>query len=98
MRTTCGSGSVDGRCFTEISSLIWGQRKRKLRIDSLEADSLGGKTGEKCTDVKKNRNGFCGWGNVSELCEGPAILKPEPPEGSGEFRATEMGILKRVIF
>lgn len=37
-------------------------------------------------------------GNVSELCEGPAILKPGPPEGSGEFRATEMGILKLVIF
>ena len=53
MRTTCGSGSVDGRCFTEISSLIWGQRKRRLRTDSLEADSLRGKTGEKCTDVKK---------------------------------------------
>lgn len=26
MRTTWGSGSVDGRCLTEISSLIWGER------------------------------------------------------------------------
>lgn len=31
IRTTCGSGSVEGRCFTEISSLIWGQRIRGLR-------------------------------------------------------------------
>ena len=92
MRTTWGSGSVDGRCFTEISSLIWGQRKRRLGIDSLEADNLGGNTGGKCTDVKKTGMASVAGEHVSELSEGPAIPKPGPPDGSGEFRATGMGI------
>ena len=75
-----------------------GQRKRRLRIDSLEADSLGGNTGGKCRDVKKTGMASVAGEHVSELSQGPAIPKPGPPEGSGEFRATEMGILKIVIF
>ena len=48
--------------------------------------------------LKKTGMGSVAGEHVSELSEGPAIPKPGPPEGSGEFRATEMGILKRVIF
>lgn len=98
IRTTCGSGSVDGRCFTEISSLIWGWRTRRLRIDSLEAGGLWGNTVGKHIGIKKQQWLLLLGKRHLSWSEGPVALKPGCLKGSEECRGTEIGISKYSYF